>query len=371
MSSRESLGRAALVVVSTLLCFGFAELVVRWSGVAPDVFVLHADRYRLSDNSILKYELQPGARDGAETISQLGIREREVEIPKPIGTARILLAGDSIAYGFGVARKKSLSTSWERLLVLDEQAPACPERVEILNLGVPGYGVTQVVERIRTVGLPLQPDLVAYLYVLNDPSTFNLEYEALKATQENAVDAIRRSANPLLQRSQLYIVLRHALTTQERPYQQLTQQQWEEAKSRAPAWGSIFSGRYESYFHEIHRRGKGWERVQEGLTRLRALTKPLGIPVVVAIMPLSLPEGFGPGYPFHEIHARVAAEAQRTGLLTVDLLPAFAAANGRDLFTDPFHPTARGYAVAAQAMAEWLDQQGCAIYRHSMTRIGR
>jgi lysophospholipase L1-like esterase len=366
--SREARARALLVALSTLLALVLAEGVVRITGAAPDIFVLFADRYRLSGNGVLKYELLPGASDGvdSEPISEWGLRDRNFPLSKPDGTARIVFAGDSVAYGYAVSRERSAPKALEKKLNLGLSEPGCPERIDVLNLGVPGYGVTQVIERIRVAGLPHDPDVIVYLYVLNDPSLFNIEYDALKAIERNALADAKRSAIRILRRSQLYLIIRQALSTQDRPYQRISPDQFEELKDRSPAWGSIFSGQYADYFQHIHNDPEEWGRVRDGLAQLRSLTEPLGIPVVVAIMPLSVAEGMGDGYPFREIHAKVAAEAQRNGLRVLDLLPPFsraaAGASGKAPFLDSFHPTPLGNAKIAGALDAWLDQQGCAIY---------
>jgi len=116
--SREARARALLVALSTLLALLLAEGVVRITGAAPDIFVLFADRYQLSENGALKYELLPGASDGAgsEPISEWGLRDRDFPLSKPDGTARIVFAGDSVAYGYKVSREHSAPKALEKKL---------------------------------------------------------------------------------------------------------------------------------------------------------------------------------------------------------------------------------------------------------------
>ena len=82
---REVVLTSLTVLLATLVGLSLAEVGVRLAGIAPNVFVLLQGRYRLSDNPILKYELVPGRRDEDRThrISQLGLRDREFEVPKP------------------------------------------------------------------------------------------------------------------------------------------------------------------------------------------------------------------------------------------------------------------------------------------------
>jgi lysophospholipase L1-like esterase len=78
-----------------------------------------------------------------------GLRsDREYSLTKPVGAFRILVIGDSIAYGFGVAQRDALSEQFEDLL--QEQRAAGVARFEALNLGMTGYNIVQVAEQLHT-----------------------------------------------------------------------------------------------------------------------------------------------------------------------------------------------------------------------------
>src|SRR4029450_190441 len=108
-----------------------------------------------SDDPALGYALRPGARDGDATIDGAGLRDREFEQPKPAGVWRLAAIGDSITYGSGGAAAASSPKRLEALLEHARRDGA--PRLETLNLGVPGYNVTQIVPRLETGGLPLAP----------------------------------------------------------------------------------------------------------------------------------------------------------------------------------------------------------------------
>jgi hypothetical protein len=84
-----------------------------------------------------------------------GLRDREYAYDKPSGVTRVLAFGDSFTFGSGVA-------SDDRFTEVAEQAL---DRVEILNMGVLGYGLDQILLSFLAQGVKYHPDIV--LVVLN------------------------------------------------------------------------------------------------------------------------------------------------------------------------------------------------------------
>jgi len=96
--------------------------------------------------------------------NSLGCRGPEVAPEKPPGTFRIVLLGDSVAFGWGVddavTFARRLETGW------NAASPA--RRLEVINTAHPMYDTNQEEAALREVGLPLQADLVLLVYVVND-----------------------------------------------------------------------------------------------------------------------------------------------------------------------------------------------------------
>ncbi|OGW83294.1 MAG: hypothetical protein A2Z83_04610 [Omnitrophica bacterium GWA2_52_8] len=76
--------------------------------------------------------------------------ERNYAENKNSGGPRILAVGDSFTFGFGVADSETFSRR------LEERNPA----LEVLNAGVPGYGIDQVLMLYREIGRKYHPDVV-------------------------------------------------------------------------------------------------------------------------------------------------------------------------------------------------------------------
>jgi len=91
-----------------------------------------------------------------------GWNDAERTKTKPPGVFRILFVGDSVT--FGVVRRADLYTrQCERLL--HEQGYA---NVEIISMGVGGWGTDQSLEALRREGVAYDPDLVIYQFCGND-----------------------------------------------------------------------------------------------------------------------------------------------------------------------------------------------------------
>ncbi len=83
-------------------------------------------------------------------VNSKGLRGPLIPYERTPGTFRILLLGDSQTYGYGVPIEKHFS----HLL------PGYFKNVEVVNLGVSGYGVDQELLIYRKKGQRFQPDLV-------------------------------------------------------------------------------------------------------------------------------------------------------------------------------------------------------------------
>lgn len=96
----------------------------------------------------------------------LGLRGAPAKATKARGTYRILLIGDSFAFGFGVEDDETFAA------VLARSLPPPPgyKRVEVLNAGVAGWSADQYLLFLETRGFAWRPDLVLLAETENDPA---------------------------------------------------------------------------------------------------------------------------------------------------------------------------------------------------------
>jgi len=103
--------------------------------------------------------------------NSLGMRDREhAALPAP-GTFRILVLGDSFMEAYQVPLEESLAYRLEARLA--------PRGIEVLNLGVGGYGTGQQLLALEEEGLRYRPDLVVLAFYLgNDVHNNSFAIEA-------------------------------------------------------------------------------------------------------------------------------------------------------------------------------------------------
>ena len=103
--------------------------------------------------------------------NSLGLRDDEVVLPKPPGTFRILVVGDSFVQASQVSVGQPFTEVLERSLNASPPRPGRPERYDVVNAGVGGWGPAEEYLWLKNEGLRLQPDLVILqLYLGNDVS---------------------------------------------------------------------------------------------------------------------------------------------------------------------------------------------------------
>ncbi len=106
----------------------------------------------------LGWKLAPGVsvsskRTGRKvtyTINDKGLRDSEVPYEKPEGEYRIVLLGDSRSFGFGVPIEQHFSRMLEGYYY----------KLDVINMGVDGYGVDQELLTLESEGFKYQPDMV-------------------------------------------------------------------------------------------------------------------------------------------------------------------------------------------------------------------
>ena len=87
--------------------------------------------------------------------NSLGMRSREVDFSK----GHILLVGDSVTFGLGVNNEETVSHYLEKEY----------KRYQVLNLGVPGYGIGQYFLNLKRHINQLNPKLIVLIiYTIND-----------------------------------------------------------------------------------------------------------------------------------------------------------------------------------------------------------
>jgi hypothetical protein len=116
---------------------------------------------------VLQANLQGAINTGVPFHSNaLGLREREFALPKPPGTLRVVLLGDSFVMGYGAEAQDRAGVFLERYL--REHAVGWEGPIECLHVGIGSWNIVSACTYLRRLLSELQPDLVVHLVVSND-----------------------------------------------------------------------------------------------------------------------------------------------------------------------------------------------------------
>lgn len=92
-------------------------------------------------------------------VNSIGLRDDEVVMPKPKGRKRVLILGDSIAFGSGVEAHERFSDLLKHEL---------PDDTDVINAGVPGWGNDQELLFYERDLRRLEPDVVVLAFTANN-----------------------------------------------------------------------------------------------------------------------------------------------------------------------------------------------------------
>lgn len=152
---------ALLSLVGLALGLGLAEPLLR---LLP---IPEGRAYMVSD-PVHHHRLRPGfdrPMGGARfTTNTRGLRDREYPVPKPAGTVRILMLGDSFTEGGGIENDETVAKRVEATL----RRGSCGDKVDVINAGHASYSPILEYVLLRDLGLLLSPDLVVLNFDMTD-----------------------------------------------------------------------------------------------------------------------------------------------------------------------------------------------------------
>jgi hypothetical protein len=160
-----ALSLAAILV--TTVALGAAELLLR---LARPAFLRDAPAAQAHVYSeVYGWSLRPDYRgrwENGETFSvnHAAYRGRELHGPPRAGVTRIVMLGDSIAFGTGVGDEETFAQ------LLQEARP----ELEVANLAVSGYGTDQALLRLEHEGFALRPGVVVLHFCLANDFVDNM-----------------------------------------------------------------------------------------------------------------------------------------------------------------------------------------------------
>ncbi|MBI5162507.1 MAG: SGNH/GDSL hydrolase family protein [Magnetospirillum sp.] len=305
------------VLLVALVVFVGMELALRIALARSMDFDIEMWKYageakQVAANPAIGHEHRPGAHAflmGADVaINSRKLRDREdIGYDKPAGVKRVLMLGDSLAFGWGVDFADTTSKLAEGLLRADNMA------VEVINTGVGNYNTAMEVATYFDEGLKYQPDVVVLNYFIND-----------------AEPTPKRNLNFWLRWSYAYVWLKGRLDVAGRLF------------FGGQSWQDYYGGLYAAD-------APGFRTADESIRRLAEACRTNGTPLVIA----HYPELHNlKAYPFAQVSDWLARTAAETGAIYVDLLPAVRDESEETLWVTPAdpHPNAKANRLFAAAI---------------------
>ncbi|MCI0589567.1 MAG: SGNH/GDSL hydrolase family protein [Planctomycetes bacterium] len=322
--------RAKALFLGLLAAAAIAEGTVRLLDLAPDAGFYGYPEGLLVQDARLGWRYQPGFRGrflGPRyasipiEINSRGFRGPEFSSEPSPDSFRIAGLGDSIAFGAGVREEETVLRRLEhRLRVRNPQT-------EVLNFGVNHYDAEREALLLESDVLPLRPNLVLLAFCLNDAGT------------EEGNPTLRAPLAVRLLRSSAVLRLAHrrVLGSSER---------------YADSYQRLYLDRIEEDW-----RSAGESRVEAAIARISEASRRAGARLAVAAFPhrTQLGPSLRPA-----MQDRLASICDRQGAPFLDLREAYSSRTPSDPFLpgDPWHPSPSGHALAAEALAAFLERGG-------------
>ncbi len=365
-----------LLLVSLLLALLFAEAGLRLvfqpsSALITDTGLRRSEFYHHDPE--LTFIPRPDVRGAHEkrgsfeatfTTNSLGLRDREHTLEKPRGVTRIAVVGDSFAWGFGVHDGQEFPA------ILETRLPG----VEVINLGVSGFGLYEEIRYFRRLGIAFDPDILLVALFQNDITAIPLR-DRPEVTDAEPVPppatrfiAFKRA---LAERSRLYALVTDAVSGNRTIVELLVRSGIKGELSGVEQLDPAIRPALREPTPEVT---AGWERTFDHLRAFQRLSDSLQIRLIVALVPtvqavdqrqlertLSRSRFWVEDFDMDSPHHGLAAFAAEAGIEIIDPLDAFKRAfeNGERHYLDrDMHFNAQGHAAFADAIAAYLERNG-------------
>jgi len=320
--AKRIIASLVLLVITVGVCLVAAEFTVRY---------MYDDITTTADNT--SYFALRWQQSHPTVLNRLGFREREFSTEKVADSYRIIVMGDSFAYGQGIASEARFTNIISR--DLDDGS----DTYEVLNFGRPGAETIDHIEWLDKYILGLSPDFVLLQWYTNDvegnDKTGRPQYHRLLPSDYLSGVLHRHSA--------LYYLIRSA-------------------------WGKLqvkmgLTESYQSYM--VNRFGNPDSKdaivanaeIEEFIHRLKARNIPVGI---VMFPPMVESGGKVEAYPYGFLFDRMLEICRREAIQCLDLRPVFARVSPASrLWANRLdhHPGALANELAAEAILDMYKKE--------------
>lgn len=252
-------------------------------------------------------------------INSYGLRGPEIPVKKQPGSYRVVCLGDSLTFGEGVKYADTYPAQLQARL-----AAAMPDRlVEVLNAGVQTHATGDEAALFLLRCSQFQPDLVVLGFYLNDATdvrqTVHQNDQWTKSWDSSALSRVSRLWD-------IFARVRRARQLQDE-FLEATRAGFDSAR---------------------------WSDCKTILRGMEKISREDGFRFVIVVFPVFWQ--LDGGYPFAEIHTKIAAFCDQAGIECVDLLETYRNRPSQSLWVHPTdrHPNEIAHHLAAKRIASYL-----------------
>ena len=324
-SSQETTRRIAMVLGGIILASILMEVAVRLfvqpplkGKVATYDNNLNATFVHMYDGD--PYGTLPPDQRMVYRINSIGMRGPDRFPDNSDDVVRIMVLGDSFAFGEGVALDEAFPSRLESSL--QEQAPA-GVRYQVLNVALSGYGTAGELLRLHHYSPLVRPHAVVVAFTLNDP----IPDSDMVPFEDDLMNRMAGASSDRGSASALYNLISARRTNRLRT-------------SEVEAW-------YRSFY--VEERADRWDRASGELAAMAAYCREHDIALTVAVLPLIHRLN---DHPFTDIHNLITGFCRDHGIQVVDMLPVLKGIPDQELWVHPtdHHPNARAHGMMAEAL---------------------
>ena len=313
--------KAIVVVLSIIVIFGGTEGVMGfYTKINPEMHRPHPTLF---------WELAPdlnGLSGGKNVYTNShGFRSPELPVKKPEGQYRIMILGDSSAFGFRV--KNNETFGWVLMKLLRQKYPG--RDIQLINAAVAGWTTHQAAAFMRERGWKYSPDIVIVAFN-NDPSS-ELKSDVERTPPKKLIPLLK-----ILYKSNIYLAIKKLVLNEriKKDVKSILEPEGKKSKRRVPI--KDFRNNFDS--------------IIDGATDRDAK-------VIAVSMPLQRSGGFIMDYRNTQKKA-----VEEEDFPAIDFIGVFQKYPHEEVFMDVMHPTVKGHKIIGEKLYElivqtqWLDK---------------
>lgn len=320
-SSIKGWKKALSVLLSIVVIIGGTELTMDYSAK------IHPEMHKPSASVF--WELSPdlnGVPGGEEVYTDShGFRSPEIPMNKPSGQIRVMILGDSSAFGFRVKNEETFGAVAVKML--RQKYPG--KDIRLINASVAGWTTYQASVFMKEKGWKFSPDIVIVAFN-DDPQ------DEWKEDVERAPSPAIMPLMKVLYKSHIYLMIKKLVlnTRIKGDSSKIVSPSREEGKRRVP----------------VRQFRANFDSIIDGAT-------DRGAKVIAVSMPLQHSAGYITDYRNTQKKA-----VEEEDFPAIDFIEEFKKYPESEVFMDIMHPTARGHRIIGEKLYElivntgWLDK---------------